>query len=131
VLPADLAYGGLVTALGEDVDTIVKDLEVYREDAPPPDYSLDTEVAGIQREAGARGWSRFHLLGYSGGGAAALAFAAQQPERLLSLALLEPAWGGSWGWSTKHRRLWAQYDELEHLPPEQLMPGVHAAAGAT
>jgi hypothetical protein len=66
VRPAELAYSGLVSALGQDVETIAKDLEVYREDAPPPDYSLDTEVAGILREAGARGWSRFHLVGYSG-----------------------------------------------------------------
>jgi pimeloyl-ACP methyl ester carboxylesterase len=121
VLPADLAYGALVTALGGDVETIVKDLEVYREDTPPPDYSLDTEVSGILREADARGWDTFHLVGYSGGGAAALAFAARQPARLLSLALLEPAWGGSWGWSAGYRKLWAKYDELELLPDEQFM----------
>src|SRR6266550_3944709 len=102
VLPADLAYGGLVTALSGDVEAVAKDLEVYREDAPPPDYSLDTEVAGVLREADARGWGSFHLVGYSGGGAAALAFAAREPARLRSLALLEPAWGGNWGWSTEH-----------------------------
>ena len=122
VLPADLAYGGLVTALGEQVETIVKDLEIYREEAPPPDYSLDTEVAGILREANGRGWNRFHLVGYSGGGAAALAFAARHPARLLSLALLEPAWAGNWGWSAQYITLWANYDELEQLPPDQLMP---------
>jgi pimeloyl-ACP methyl ester carboxylesterase len=122
VLPAELAYGGLVSVLGGDVDTIVKDLEVYREDAPPPDYSLDTEVTGVLREADARGWSRFHLVGYSGGGAAALAFAAREPARLLSLALLEPAWGGNWGWSAIEQRLWVNYDDLEQLPPEQIMP---------
>jgi len=122
VLPAEAAYGGLVSVLGGDVDTIVKDLEVYREDAPPPDYSLDTEVTGVLREADARGWSRFHLVGYSGGGAAALAFAAREPARLLSLALLEPAWGGNWGWSSIEQRLWLNYYELERLPPEQIMP---------
>ena len=42
VLPADLAYGGLVNVLGADVETIVKDLEVYREDSPPSGYSPDT-----------------------------------------------------------------------------------------
>ena len=122
VLPADLAYRGLVTALGPDVATIAKDLEVYREDAPPPDYSLDTEVTGVLREADARGWTSFHLVGYSGGGAVALAFAARLPERLLSLALLEPAWAGNWDWSVEHTRLWAQYDELGSSPSEQLMP---------
>jgi pimeloyl-ACP methyl ester carboxylesterase len=122
VLPADLAYGGLVSVLGSDVETIVKDLEVYREDSPPPDYSLDTEVAGALREADARGWRRFHLVGYSAGGAAVLAVAARQPARLLSLALLEPAWVGNWGWSVEHSRLWARYDELAQLPAEQFMP---------
>jgi pimeloyl-ACP methyl ester carboxylesterase len=122
VLPADLAYGGLVSVLGSDVEAIVKDLGVYREDSPPPDYSLDIEVAGVLREADARGWTSFHLVGYSGGGSAALAFAAREPARLLSLALLEPAWSGNWGWSTEHRKLWAKYDELAQLPPEQFMP---------
>jgi pimeloyl-ACP methyl ester carboxylesterase len=51
-----------------------------------------------------------------------LAFAARHPSRLLSLALLEPAWGGNWGWSAEHSRLWATYAELEQLPPEQFMP---------
>ena len=55
VLPADLAYAGLVAVLGVEVETIVRDLEVYQEDAPPPDYSLDTEVAGVLRAADASG----------------------------------------------------------------------------
>lgn len=121
VLPAELAYGGLVNVLGVDVETIVKDLEVYREDSPPSDYSLDTEIAGVLREADARGWSSFHLVGYSGGGAAALAFAAREPARLRSLALLEPAWAGDWGWSTQQAKLWADYDALAQLPPDQFM----------
>ena len=122
MLPADLAYSGLLAVLGAEVETIVKDLEVYREDTPPPNYALDTEVIGVLREADARGWDRFHLVGYSGGGAAALAVAASHPARVQSLSLLEPAWAGSWGWSPEHRALWAKYDELEQLPPEQFTP---------
>ncbi|MFI7493356.1 alpha/beta fold hydrolase [Kocuria sp. M4R2S49] len=121
VLPADLAYAGLTTVLGTDAEIAVKNLEVYREASPPPGYSLDTEVEGALREADARGWHRFHLVGYSGGGAAALACAASHPGRLLSLGLLEPAWAGSWGWSPQHERLWAQYDELSQLPHDQFM----------
>ena len=49
-----MACDGLAVALGLDVETIVKDLEVYREDVPPPGYSLDTEVDGVMREADAR-----------------------------------------------------------------------------
>ncbi|WP_426998507.1 alpha/beta fold hydrolase [Pseudarthrobacter sp. N5] len=122
VLPAGLAYGALIAALGPAVDAVAQDLELYAGDSPPEGWSLDTEIDGVLREAGVRGWDTFHLLGYSGGGAAALAFAAKHPERLLSLALLEPAWAGSWDWSPAHTRLWEDYDRLEGLPPEQFMP---------
>jgi pimeloyl-ACP methyl ester carboxylesterase len=121
VLPADLAYQPLVEALGPNVQAVPKELELYRDEKPPAGWSLDTEVEGVLREADARGWQTFHLVGYSGGGAAALAFAAKHPERLQSLALLEPAWAGNWDWShgyTEHRK---KYQELEALPPEQFM----------
>jgi pimeloyl-ACP methyl ester carboxylesterase len=121
VLPADLAYGALLSELGAGVAASTKDLEVYREEVPPPDYSLDAEVEGVRSEADRRGWDRFHLVGYSAGGSAALAFAAYDPTRFLSLALLEPAWAGSWDWSPEHRKLWASYDALENLPPDQSM----------
>ncbi|MGH3028645.1 MAG: alpha/beta fold hydrolase, partial [Gaiellaceae bacterium] len=75
VLPAELAYGALIAALGSDFETIAKDLEVYGAPEPPDDYGLELEVEGVRREADGRGWDRFHLVGYSGGGAAALAFA--------------------------------------------------------
>lgn len=122
VLPAEPAYGALIGALGEGVEAVAKDLEVYATPEPPPDYSLDLEVAGVLREADSRGWERFHLVGYSGGGAAALAFAARCPERLASLALLEPAWAGRWDLSPAERALWQAYDELRRLPPDQFMP---------
>jgi len=121
VLPAELAFGALVSELGAGVDAITRDLELYRGDVPPPDYSLDAEVDGVRSEADGRGWDRFHLVGYSAGGSMALAFAAHYPGRLLSLALLEPAWAGGWGWSSEHSELWASYDALENLPPDQFM----------
>ena len=121
VLPADPAYGALIRALGPDVQAVAKDLELYAGAAPPPGWSLDTEIDGVLREADARGWETFHLVGYSGGGSAALAFAAKHPGRLLSLALLEPAWAGDWDWSPAHAELWKQYEQLEALPPEQFM----------
>jgi pimeloyl-ACP methyl ester carboxylesterase len=121
ILPADLAYGALMEALGEEVEAVAKDLELYAGDEPPSDYSLDHEVAGILREADTRGWDRFHLVGYSAGGAAALETAARYPGRLLSLALLEPAWAGDWEMSEAERALWQELAKLEALPPEEYM----------
>ena len=121
VLPADLAYGALVNALGSGADAVAKDLEVYASPEPAPGYSLDLEVAGVLREADARGWDAFHLAGYSGGGASALAVAASHPKRLASLALLEPAWAGRWDRSPAEEAFWRDLDRLESLPPEVFM----------
>jgi pimeloyl-ACP methyl ester carboxylesterase len=82
VLPAEHAYGALIAALGPDVEAVEKDLEVYATPEPSEDYGLEVEIAGVLRQADAYGWERFHLVGYSGGGAASLAFAAARPERL-------------------------------------------------
>ena len=121
VLPAQPAYGALIEALGPDVDAAAKDLEFYAGQDPPPGWSLDTEIEGVLREADARGWETFHLAGYSGGGAASLAFAARHPERLLSLSLFEPAWAGTWDWSPAHARMWEEHYALEALPAGQFM----------
>jgi pimeloyl-ACP methyl ester carboxylesterase len=96
---------------------------VYATPHAPPDYSLDLEVAGVLREADQRGWQRFHLVGYSGGGASALAVAARHPGRLLSLALLEPAWAGRWDLSTEEQVVWAEHERLSALPPDEFMRG--------
>lgn len=122
VLPAGPAYGALLQVLGPGVDAIAKDLELYAGDAPPPGWSLDTEGDGVLREADAHGWETFHLVGYSGGGAAALALAASHPGRLRSLALLEPAWAGNWDWSLAHTELWQRYGQLSALPQDEFMP---------
>ena len=120
VLPAEPAYDALFAVLGEQADAVAKDLELYAGEAPPADYSLRTEGDGILREADARGFERFHLVGYSGGGAAALAFAADEGDRLLSLALLEPAWAGNQR-SPREEALHKRFAALEQLPPEQQM----------
>jgi pimeloyl-ACP methyl ester carboxylesterase len=128
VLPANLAYGALVDALGHGTDAILKDLEVYATPEAPPHYSLDLEVAGVLREADRRDWQRFHLVGYSGGGAAALAVAARHPGRLWSLALLEPAWAGRWDLSAEERAVWLEHERLSALPPAEFMRGFMALA---
>jgi pimeloyl-ACP methyl ester carboxylesterase len=91
LMPARLRYQPLLEELGDSVQPIVKELEVYAGDAPPDGYSIQTEVDGINRVADAAGLERFHLYGHSAGGAIALAYAAAHPERVLTLAIDEPA----------------------------------------
>jgi pimeloyl-ACP methyl ester carboxylesterase len=121
-MPAEPAYAALLGVLGDRADAIAKDLEVYAGDQPPPDYSLTTEAQGVLRKADARGFDRFHLVGYSGGGASSLAFAALHGGRPLSLALLEPAWAGNER-TPAEEALWQRFRELEPLPPDQFMEG--------
>ncbi|TLM81997.1 alpha/beta hydrolase [Pseudarthrobacter sp. NamE2] len=104
------------------MQAVAKDLELYRDDQPPSGWTLDIEVEGVLREADARNWQTFHLVGYSDGGSVALAFAARHPGRLQSLSLLEPAWAGSWDWSPSYAEHRRKYDELQALPQEELLP---------
>jgi pimeloyl-ACP methyl ester carboxylesterase len=122
VLPAEPAYKRLLGVLGERVNAVAKDLELYAGEQPPVDFSLGTEVEGILREADAHDFERFHLVGYSGGGASSLAFTALHGERLLSLALLEPAWAGNER-TPAEEALMQRFRALEPLPPEQFMIG--------
>jgi pimeloyl-ACP methyl ester carboxylesterase len=91
VAPAAQRYAPLKTALGDSTELHLKDLEVYRSETPPPDYSIEAELVGLDRFADSLGLERFHLVGYSGGGFISLAFAGTRPWRLLSLGLFEPA----------------------------------------
>src|SRR5213080_3651711 len=121
VMPADLAYGPLLDALGADVEAIAKDLEVYAGPEPPPGYTLDHEIDGVLRAAEVAGFDRFNLVGYSGGGASSLAFAAKYPERLLTLALIEPAWMGNEGLSPEEQLVRREFDRIATLPSDQMM----------
>lgn len=136
-MPAALAYVELVEALRGDTRAIAKELELYAGDEPPPGYGLETEIDGVLRVADEAGFDRFHLVGYSGGGAVALSFAARHPERLLSLAVSEPAWAGLWGMGAEEGALWERFFALLDAPPPdselmaefvrlQLRPGVSA-----
>ena len=121
VLPAEAAFGQLIAAIGPDVEAIAKDLEVYATPRPPEHYGVDVEIAGVLREADARGWERFHLVGYSGGGAVSLAMAAATPDRLASVALLEPAWAGWWDLSPAETAVWRELERLEGIPDEHYL----------
>lgn len=120
VLPAGPAYDALLEVLGDHVDAVAKELEVYARDEPPPGYGLALERQGILREADAHRFDRFHLVGYSGGGAACLSFAAAHGDRLLSLALLEPAWAGNQR-TPAEEALHKRFATLAQLPPDEQM----------
>jgi pimeloyl-ACP methyl ester carboxylesterase len=102
-MPADLAYGALLDALGGKAQAIAKELELYAGREPPPDYTLQHEIHGVLRVADEASFDRFHLVGYSAGGASSVAFTASHPERVSSLALIEPAWMGNEGLSPEEQ----------------------------
>jgi len=118
VNPAAISYGPLLEVIKDEAGVVVKDLEVYATETPPPDYSLELEVEGIKRSAEAAGLKSFHLVGYSGGGAASLAFIAKYPEPVRSLALIEPAWIGI---NPEDAADWSEMDRIMALPPNERM----------
>ena len=122
VLPAEPAFAALLQVLGERVDAVAKELEVYAADEPPPGYGLGLEVDGVLRVADAHGFGRFHLVGYSAGGAVSLAFASVHGDRLLSLALLEPAWAGN-DRTPQEERVAQGFRALAPLPTGEFMAG--------
>ena len=91
VAPARQRYGPLVERIGDAADLHLKDLEVYREAAPPANYSIPEELEAVDRLADSKRLDRFHLVGYSGGGFISLAYAGTRPERIISLGVFEPA----------------------------------------
>ena len=116
IAPAEIRYGPLVGRL-TDVNPLLKDLEVYASDAPPPDYSIAMEVRGVDRAADDAGWDRFHLFGHSGGGAVALAYAAAHPERVFSLAVDEPAYD----FTDAMRAEMGEFGPIRSLPESERM----------
>jgi pimeloyl-ACP methyl ester carboxylesterase len=119
IAPAAIRFARLFEALGDDVNAVPKELEVYGgPSVPPPGYSLATEIDGIAQAADEQGFGTFHLYGHSGGGACALAFTAARPERVLTLALDEPATDFSPQDVEEMHRVFLP---LLQLPPDQMM----------
>ena len=120
IMPCAPRYAALLHELDGEVDAVTKDLEVYAGPATPPaGYSIATEVEGIERAADAAGFERFHLYGHSGGGAAALAYVASSPDRVLSLAVDEPA--SAFVENEASRRYWPEIERARALPESERM----------
>ena len=123
ILPAGIAYESLLGAFDSDVTARAKELEVYATDGvPPAGYGLDTEVSGIDRVADEAGFDRFHLVGYSAGGASSLAYALTRPDRLLSLTLAEPAWAGIEGRTPEEEAAADRAIATTVLPADRMLP---------
>jgi pimeloyl-ACP methyl ester carboxylesterase len=119
LMPARFRFGPLVAALGSSPELEVKELDVYASDRVPDDYSLASEIDALDRLAAERGYDRFHLYGYSIGGSIALAYVAAYPDKVVSLAVDEPATDFS---DADRELLTAQgVNGLAEMPPEQRM----------
>jgi pimeloyl-ACP methyl ester carboxylesterase len=118
-LPAGLAYGALIEALGSEARCVPKDLEVYAGDEPQPEYSADMEIDGVLRVADEAGFDRFQLVGYSAGGLFALATAVRHPDRVAGLGLVEFAPVRSLDTGPEGDALWREFERLMTLPPEE------------
>ena len=130
IAPAADRYAPLLRHL-DHVNVVLKDLELYRGDVPPPGYSIGAEVDGVLRAADEAGLDRFHLYGHSGGGAVAIAFALAHADRVVTLALDEPAHDFTDAGNAEFG--WPEFDHVLHLPPSeslreflklQVQPGV-------
>ena len=118
VAPAAIRYGPLVERL-TNVNILVRDLAVYDTNDPPTDYSIATELDALDRAADAAGFEYFHLYGHSGGGAVALAYAAERADRLTSLAIDEPA--SDFTPEGNEAYGWPEFDKALMLPPAEAM----------
>jgi pimeloyl-ACP methyl ester carboxylesterase len=134
VAPAARRYAPLIASVGEAADLYLKDLELYRDAAPPSDYAIELELASIDQLADSLRLDRFHLVGYSGGGFVSLAYSGTRPERLLSLGLFEPAMIPGRLTAREQNEVGALTHKLEGLTGpefmstfvrEQVKPGVH------
>jgi pimeloyl-ACP methyl ester carboxylesterase len=118
IAPAAVRYGPLAERL-PDVNAVLRDLAVYEEDEVPDDYAMTTELDALDRAADAAGFARFHVYGHSGGGAVALAYAAKRGDRLMSLAVDEPASDFTAEGDALYG--WREFDEALRLPPAESM----------
>ncbi len=120
-MPAAPQYGPLLNVLNGETQPFLKDLELYAGDQPPADYRLELEVEAIRQLAETKGLARFDLVGYSGGGAIALAFVGKYPDKVSSLALTEPAVVPSQEWLKEESAYQAEFDRVMLLPPADQM----------
>jgi pimeloyl-ACP methyl ester carboxylesterase len=119
IAPAEVRYGALIQQL-RGTRSLIHDLAVYDHDEPPDGYSIPMELDALDRTADQAGLEQFHVFGHSGGGAVALAYAATRGDRLVSLAVDEPASDFTAEGQAVYG--WPEFDEALALPAEAAMP---------
>jgi pimeloyl-ACP methyl ester carboxylesterase len=108
----------VASALDGRADIVPKELEVWG-DARLESYTLDDEVRGVERVAAARGWSRFHIVGFSAGATVALLCARLLPSLVATVAVIEPATIGDDDWSASEVEWRARMQAIFELPPDR------------
>jgi pimeloyl-ACP methyl ester carboxylesterase len=109
--PVQDTFAPLTAELHGEVALVLKDREACAR-APGEGLTLADEVAGVRRAADAKGLTSFHLLGYSAGAVVAVALTAAHPERVQTLALIEPPWIGN---DTVSAEAKALHEALDHV----------------
>jgi len=118
IAPAADRYSPLIEQLPR-IRPLLRDLAVYELEVPPESYSISVELNALDRAADVAGLDRFHLFGHSGGGAVGLAYAAERGDRLVSLAVDEPASDFTAEGDAVYG--WSEFDEALALPAEARM----------
>jgi pimeloyl-ACP methyl ester carboxylesterase len=116
LLPVETAYRYLLEYIQGEIQVVLKDLEVYRGNSPPPMYGLEMEIEAIKQTIGDK---KIHLVGFSGGGGIGLAFLAKHPDQVKSVVLIEPAWVGNDNLTQFEKDYWLQMDRIWCLPIEE------------
>jgi pimeloyl-ACP methyl ester carboxylesterase len=125
--PVKDTFAPLGAQLHGEVALVLKDREAYSR-APGERLTLADEVAGVCRIVDEKGLSSFHLLGYSAGAVVALALTAAHPERVKTLAVIEPPWSGNDTASAEAKALHEALDYvLTKVPLSQRMAAFRQA----
>jgi pimeloyl-ACP methyl ester carboxylesterase len=97
--PAERSVELVARVLDGRAEIVPKALEVWA-DGPLASYTLDEEVDAVRRVAEGRGWSRFHIVGFSAGATVALICARVMPSSVATIAVIEPATIGDDDWGS-------------------------------
>lgn len=112
--PAERSVERVARIVGAQAVIAPRDLEVWGAEVPS-DYSIATEIAGVERFARLTGWESFHMVGFSAGATVALAAALSLTTAVRTLALIEPASIGEDDWSATEVAFRARMTEVFSL----------------